>query len=347
MTHNTPENDGQDRNPLRFLPSERHGITLTPADAAALDALLDVSSRDEDAADPQRTQRVAAWLNLLGASRAARPQPGLLDRTLAAVEADRMSLTAERLRQEEERESVGWRIGRRFGEYAAMAVAASLLVAVLLPGLGAARQQAKRVACASNLMALGDGMATYAADFSGQLPTLGRSNDGNWLPRQVAAGPAVATASSGHSNAANLLPLIRRMGASAADHLACPSRTARPVILVDGVNEIPDSVRGYSYTNLFGPARPRWDQKNTTIVLADRNPLFVPTTSGDPYANSPNHGGKGTTILAADGSVRWVSTPNVGPDEDNIWTIRQGKDCRTCYQGTEYTMNPSDTFLSP
>ena len=49
----------------------------------------------------------------------------------------------------------------------------ALLIAILLPSLAAAREQARRAACSSNLHQQGLGMVTYAADFRGCLPPRG------------------------------------------------------------------------------------------------------------------------------------------------------------------------------
>jgi prepilin-type N-terminal cleavage/methylation domain-containing protein len=49
----------------------------------------------------------------------------------------------------------------------------SLLVAILLPSLGKAREQAKRSACAANLHGLGQAMMTYAQGNNDQMPQFG------------------------------------------------------------------------------------------------------------------------------------------------------------------------------
>ncbi len=227
-----------------------------------------------------------------------------------------------------------------------MALAAGLLVAVLIPGLGAARQGAKRVACAENLGVMGNAFQLYAADSHDALPTLAQPPDGNWLPRNIADVRAGKTA--GHSNTANLLPLVRD-GLVNKECLVCPAHVMASADFDPSLDEIPDSVRGYSYLNVFtvhgAPIHHTWDHSSTTIVLADRNPLFGDPSCHDPHANSFNHGQRGTNVLAADGSVLWVTNPNVGPDNDNIWTISQNDE--STYTGTELPVRPNDLFVSP
>lgn len=47
----------------------------------------------------------------------------------------------------------------------------STLMAIMLPSLGRAREQARRIACASNLKQLGFGLKMYAMENDGQYPT--------------------------------------------------------------------------------------------------------------------------------------------------------------------------------
>ncbi len=49
----------------------------------------------------------------------------------------------------------------------------ALLIAILLPSLGKAREQAKRTACGANLHGLGEIIMTYAQQFSDQVPQFG------------------------------------------------------------------------------------------------------------------------------------------------------------------------------
>jgi len=46
----------------------------------------------------------------------------------------------------------------------------ALLIAILIPSLGSAREQAKAVVCASNLRSLGTAVHTYVTDYNGVLP---------------------------------------------------------------------------------------------------------------------------------------------------------------------------------
>ena len=56
----------------------------------------------------------------------------------------------------------------------------ALLIAILLPSLGRARESARRSTCAANLKAIGTSAATYAAENSDKLPNLGNGGGLNW-----------------------------------------------------------------------------------------------------------------------------------------------------------------------
>jgi len=64
-------------------------------------------------------------------------------------------------------------------------------------------------------------------------------------------------------------------------------------------------------------------------------------------SNSPNHAGKGNYLLCADASVAWFTSPNVGPDHDNIWTIGKANDRLVTYTGREAPLGAKDVFLCP
>ncbi len=313
----------------KFLKERSSAVTLSRADADAVDRIVDAQP-----ADPEdlRQRTAMSWVRLIQASPMPESSAGLAARAIAAVEqsqdAGELKVTAPA------RKRSFIFAGRHLAEYAAMAVAATVIISVLIPGIGQARQAAQRVACTSNLSQLSKAFSNYAAVEASALPVLARPADGNWLPR---------AGDKGYSNADNLLPLVR-LNYAAPQTLVCPGRDCLPYSL-GASGYLPDNVRGYSYVNLFGPAQPKWDGRVTTIIMADRNPLFIADAGRDPHANSANHGLKGTNVLSADGSVRWASTPDIGPAYDNIWTI--GKDCKINYSGTEVAPAADDVFLSP
>lgn len=332
---------------------EQHPLTLCEADAAALDAFVEENARGKvttaalidaevKAADPARVTRLRRELAPLGLSPSPEVPGDLLAKTLAAVQADTMRITPERVAdQAEEKRVLRHRLFRRLSEIGAAAIAASILVAVLIPGISAMRASHQRTLCASNLGNLSNAFAMYATNFSGQLPQLAMPTDGNWLPRDV----STATPAS-HSNTANLLPLVRS-GVAQPESMLCAGRQVANASFDITKDEIPDDLRGYSYINLIAaPAtRPTFDGKHETIVLADRNPLFVDSLC-NPQVASFNHR-NGLYVLRADKSITWETNPNLGPKGDNIWTIRLGEQDARTYRGNETIRLAGDVFLSP
>ena len=330
---------------------EERSVTLSAADAAAVDRLLEEGSdaaleeliavEMRKSADAGRMERVGGWVQTIGSHQAAAVPAGLVERTLAAVEQERGSTEPEAA-VPVVRSAF---FSRRFAEYGAMAIAASVLIAVLIPGISQARFNAKRYACAQNLGAMGRAFEQYAAVAGGELPSLAMPADHDFRPRELAA-----ATETNHSNTANLIPLVRGNFAK-VQALACPGRVLGNVAAVAwnaGMSEIPEELRGYSYASLMGAFRPRWDHVGANIVLADRNPLFSAADGKDALGNSTNHGRDGNYILRANGAVDWEHSPNVGPNRDNIWTVAYKLDPATqVYDGTEAPRVAGDVFLAP
>ena len=322
------------------MESEHEKLTLTAADAAAADAVLYGAAGGE----PARRVRVESWLKVLDASPMPEPAGDLAARTMARVQAERMRLPGAAAGQPARASAPlgGWR--RRLAEIGAMAVAAMLLLAVGFEGIGQARQSAKRTACAANMKLFASAFDNYASAGGGagdgELPMLAMPANKNWLRGNVVAGGPVAM-----SNAANLLPLVTGKYLPVAA-LFCPGAGAPAGPVAVGANNVPGA--GYSYRDMYVDERPRWDKSRATIVLADKNPVFGDLVRAElSQSNSPNHAGKGNYVLCADGSVSWFTSPNVGPDHDNIWTIGTGNDRLAVYTGREVPVGAKDVFLCP
>ena len=91
----------------------------------------------------------------------------------------------------------------------------SVLIAILLPSLGAARNQGKQAKCAANLHAIGEGFATYAADYQQTIMPYAWANPSNpnngqpygvntsyWFPEMSEWGylSQAGTLNDGHGN---------------------------------------------------------------------------------------------------------------------------------------------------
>jgi prepilin-type processing-associated H-X9-DG protein len=331
-------------NAFRSQP-EHHPLTLSYEDAAAIDAILENGGSKQYAQQDldERTMRAAAWLETLGTHRVNQPPMDLAARTLAVVADERMKFEPAEEKREEAAAARGGIFSRRFAEFAAMAIAATVLLVVLIPGIGQARQTAMRAECASNQGSLGRAFASYAAAHSDALPSLASPMGASWQPMEPAAASPV-----NHSNTANILPLVREKFVSATEvaRLTCPAvAPTTPVNWNAEMNDLPEGMRGYNLVNMYGPQKPTWDKKAGTIILADANPIFKAGCKSI-SENSPNHGGKGSMVLYADGSARWQQSAEIGPNHDNIWTVAE-KPTLVGYTYTEAPQSVLDVFLSP
>jgi hypothetical protein len=306
-----------------------------------MDALLD--PQGSPPADPARRERVDAWLKVVAQGPAPAAPADLAARTLAAVQNAPLPF-----RHQDPAHAAGadtqhappgaWR--RRLAEFGAMAIAAALLVAVTLQGLGQMQKSRMRVACAANLAKLSVAFTDYGYYCNGELPALALPANSNWLRGNT---PLAA-----RNNASNLIPMVNHNFVKRTAFY-CPGAglEAPPPkdVLLD---ELPPIT--YSYRNLFGREAVYWDGRNDTIVMSDRNPLFVPeaaTTRNPDQKNSPNHHGLGNYLLRADGTVTWETNPDAGPGRDNIWTIESGGQRLLSYSGTESPPSARDVFLAP
>ena len=346
MTHDPFQFNSNDQESFSL-----EGYRLTEVEAAYVDRRFGQEPPGRNAASEDQenapTPGLAEIIHLLAQTGEPAVPPGLADRTMAMVR-QRSSVGGltwgKSVGQPAARMRIGW--DRRKIDLAAMSVAAGLLFVVLISGIQQARYVAARTACAGNLTALASAFAGYAADDAGMLPRIAAPSDGNWLPR--ADTPGEPRSAHAHGNLANLRPLFARSRFVSWKHLICPSCHVAPTLGLSAnlSHGLPTDDISYSYIDQLAPYHHRWGNTGHVVVMADYNPLFQATT-GEVLANanSFNHDQRGENILCDDGSVRWVTTPDVGPRNDNIWTV-QG-DSKPPFTGCEEPKSPDDILVVP
>jgi hypothetical protein len=324
---------------------DREDVTLSPPDAAAVDALLDAPAGAAGALSEEqrrRQERAQAWLQVLGTAGVPEMRGDLAARTLAAVRADRMYVpgaTAQAPPAGSAGSSSVWpRWRRRAAVIGSMGVAAALLLAVAMEGLGTVRKSRARMACAANLHGAALAFDAYAGAAQGELPVIVAPANHNWLYGNAETGAK--------NNTANLLPLLN--GYAVLKQFICAGAGAPDAGKAKAGHNALEGI-SYSYRNLYGAEKPRWDHAHGTMVLADRNPVFSAALPrpGVEEKNSANHEGAGSYLLRADATVTWETSPDVGPDKDNIWTLGSGKERPIFYKGTEVPAGVNDVFLCP
>ncbi|MDX2147169.1 MAG: hypothetical protein SFZ23_06565 [Planctomycetota bacterium] len=215
----------------------------------------------------------------------------------------------------------------------AIAVAAAVVVfsAVVWPMSSALRQGSIRAACQANLQTVAQALGSYAKTYQGSLPVAAASLGGGWWD-----------SGTRNSNFTNLTKLASE-GFTELRSLACPGSDSHASVvsrLASGRAESPEAASdlwpsvetiSYSYQVVTGTHRPRWGEHSSRVgVMGDRSPVVLRALRNeavDPWENSPNHGGYGQEILFADGSARWLESPELERgttgEVDNIWLPRK------------------------
>jgi type II secretory pathway pseudopilin PulG len=161
----------------------------------------------------------------------------------------------------------------------------ALLIAMLLPALGKAREQAHRTACLSNLRSIGQAMYLYANGHRDRLPN--------------SAPTAVWDSSLGG----------RALLALAADYaqpaiFRCPSDNDPTPTAIDNTDYFVENSARLSYE--FYPIWWAGGDGPMLSRLKGRAPLAWDLDGGEPKSTRlQNHGVRGGNVLISDGHVEW------------------------------------------
>ncbi|RMH30078.1 MAG: hypothetical protein D6693_01245 [Planctomycetota bacterium] len=322
--------------------SEAVGTMLSPADAAAVDALVN-AGWDPAAVEPQHSARARAADRLLSALALTHTDTAddtLLDATLARIHRHDRAATAAALAEPRR---------RRFGlpSLADLMTAAAVLLigtSILWPMVAGLRRQQVRTLDAAHLANAGLGFSMYADDHLGALPAA-----------DVAAGRAPGVVwwdvgEPGRSHSANLFVLIRQ-GYATPEDLSSAANPHAPIRMDADAQQdwaAPEQV-SFSY-QLLGPDAVRWSSPQRQVVLVSRSPVIELARQGvpvDPLMNSLLHRGAGQHVLFNDRSVRWLDSP-VTPWGDNLWLPRTlERRLRATLKGVELPAGRDDAFVGP
>ena len=184
------------------------------------------------------------------------------------------------------------RHGRRAGRYAFTLVELlvvigiiALLIGILLPALGRAREQSNRVACSANLRSLGQCMVLYADAYAGRLP------NGNF--------PGSADPAKGDQVLATFANDI----VSTAAAFRCPADVdPAPRLITNNYLQTSGSARvSYDFFSIY------WlpERGPMLVRLRGQAPLAWDLDVGTTQSAMQNHGPGGGNVLYADGHVAW------------------------------------------
>lgn len=339
-------------------------VSLSPADARALDAVLDslagqpslklaqskdsgVEASPDSSPDQERVKKLSRVVDLLSCCDAPAVPDDLIQQTLKRVEESRQR---QRFAHQVQALSGGSGCGGRFQWADMLTVAAVMLIgaSLLLPVLNRMRSDARQAACANNLAMAGAAIGQYSADHGNTLPR-GKVRPGTvwWNVGQPDQPEGLV-----QSNSAHLYILIRKCYLH-AHTLDCPDNACAANRLDETMFDWPNAQAvSYSYQNQYTAKPTRIDQVSEMAILADKNPMFVSRSDkahglayrADLAPTTPTafHQGRGQNLLTTSGRVIWQTQP-IGPNGDNIWLIRGVHS----YRGTEAPQEADDSFLVP
>ena len=182
-----------------------------------------------------------------------------------------------------------------------ISVAAMILIAAsIVIWLGRpTRERSLSMQCANNMAAVGMGLANYAGDHNGALPTTSVAGLGGLFggatPERLDPTPLLGEYCKDH-------------------HLNCPGHSG-------------EGSGGFSYQT---QQKEIWDafkrHRQIFVVLSDTNPILDAILAGkghDPLTRSRNHGGNGQNQLLDDGSTISLTGPPI-LGGDRIWILDGG-----------------------
>ena len=247
----------------------------------------------------------------------------------------------------------------------------ALLIGILLPALGRAREIANRSVCAANLSGVYKAMYTYSVTNSDQFPIagIGTTNgtvDGFEYTTRTAT---TVNATSLANNATASLWVLVRNGAVAAKSFICPSTSQVADPLTEngepgGNNASLDECfdfydkdnLSYSMHNMYSTNQ-KWNAnvKSDWILMGDNNDSDAGSThtftKGDNPTqteienneNSQNHSaGEGQNLQFGDGHVSFSNDPFQGPSNDNAYAGDSASDAANDEVATAPSLTNND-----
>lgn len=223
----------------------------------------------------------------------------------------------------------------------------ALLISILLPALNSAKERANRVKCASNLRQIGQGLALYANDNKGAYPrgpadgTTGPQTV-SWQGTTLGTDPFSAPSLAKRNDVGVALFLLVRNSDINPEVFTCPSSnqdkdTLNGLPTINRYNFSSSNNLSYSFANPYPTDtsvgntgyKLNGNQSSDLAIAADRNDnaqFKTATKANSPASdqktlNSTNHETEGQNVLFNDFHVDWATTPWVGSNNDNVYSV--------------------------
>lgn len=244
---------------------------------------------------------------------------------------------------------------RNWGDIAAVAAVLILVVGVLLPTLSFARQKYFQTRCQAQLARIHEGVASYAADHEGQLPSVAITPGAPWWKVGYQG-------AENHSNTRRAWQLVQQ-GYVPLERFICPGRREGRRLRFDAVkienyNDFPGRVYIQFSIRLGCPQSAEEGLTQKKVIFADLNPISerLPASYSEPFrlrlgrelltANSTSHNRRGQNVLLCDGSVHFVRQRHTSFSDDDFYTLAEMSDGSEV-TGCEVPSCETDAFLVP
>jgi prepilin-type N-terminal cleavage/methylation domain-containing protein len=208
----------------------------------------------------------------------------------------------------------------------------ALLMSILMPALARVRELAQRTVCGTNLSGIVKAGTVYANDDdTGRLPVAGLTGC-TWGPTAAFDALDIVDAFSGTASAGASLYLLVKRDYTSAKQFMCKSdpavsefKTAEPAAVWD-FGGTPDDHVSYAYHYPYPDGTGAHYALTASAepgkaVVADRNPMEAGLEG---LWNSTLHQEEGQNVAYIDTHVKFNKNPNVGVNDDNIYTVYTG-----------------------
>jgi hypothetical protein len=279
----------------------------------------------------------------------------LIENTISFVN-EHIDSSQHQLRQlleAEQTKKVPIKIGfwRNLTEMAAIAASIMLIVGILVPTMGLARQKYWQKKCGTQLMSFFQGLSNYITDHDGQHPSVATAAGAPWWKIGYQG-------KENQSNTRRIYLLVIDSYVSPSDFI-CPSNKASRNLQIESskvrtYKDFPD--RHYvTYSFQISCSQTQSGKLQCRKpIMADLNPLFEELPTYDSQfrlrldkrlltVNSSNHNGRGQNVLFGDGRVDFLKTRHTRDAHDDIFTLQD----TDIYQGVEVPSCETDFFLAP
>lgn len=262
-------------------------------------------------------------------------------------------LQLEQLLEAEQTKKAPIKIGfwRNLTEMATVAASIMLIVGVLVPSLGFARQKYWQKKCGMQLSSFFQGLRNYADDHDGRQPSVATTAGAPWWKVGYQG-----TENQSNTRRIYLLVLDKYVK---PEIFVCPGNKSRKNVKIEPsllrtYKDFPDrQCVTFSFQISCGKTQ-GGKLLCRKAIMADWNPIFEELPNFDSTfkvhldkksltVNSSNHNRRGQNVLFGDGRVEFLKTRFTGIAQDDIFTLQD----TDVYQGDEVPSCETDFFLAP